>query len=194
MWFWKFTFQPCFILIDIFKSSYDNVLRWMPQNLTDDKSTLAQVMAWCHQATSHYMNQCWPRSPTPYGVTRPHWVNSMSIGLPIPEIQIFQNFTLKIQGQSHGWGNARSHSASNILLTQILFIPSCQMALAFLRYGYFKIGPWKSKDQSHRWGQSQGHIVDPLSIQCTYFLFHVNLSIGPNFPKIHPIECDPKKV
>ena len=23
--------------------SYDNVLRWMPQNLTDDKSTLVQV-------------------------------------------------------------------------------------------------------------------------------------------------------
>ena len=27
-------------------------------------------MAWCSQATSHYLNQCWPRSPTPYGVTR----------------------------------------------------------------------------------------------------------------------------
>ena len=41
----------------------------MPQDLTDDKSTLVQVMAWCCQATSHYLNQCWPRSPTPYGVT-----------------------------------------------------------------------------------------------------------------------------
>ena len=48
----------------------------MPQDLTDDKSTLVQVMAWCRQATSHYLNQCWPRSPTPYGVTRPQWVNS----------------------------------------------------------------------------------------------------------------------
>ena len=26
----------------------------------DDKSTLVQVMAWCRQATSHYLNQCWP--------------------------------------------------------------------------------------------------------------------------------------
>ena len=33
-------------------------------------------MAWCHQATSHYLNQCWPKSPTPYGVTRPQWVNT----------------------------------------------------------------------------------------------------------------------
>ena len=62
------------LLIGIFKSSYDNVLRWMPQDLTVDKSTLVQVMAWCRQATSHYLNQCWPRSPTPYGITRPQWV------------------------------------------------------------------------------------------------------------------------
>ena len=31
-------------------------------------------MAWCRQARSHYLNQCWRRSPTPYGVTRPQWV------------------------------------------------------------------------------------------------------------------------
>ena len=62
------------LLIGIFKS-YDNIFRWMPQGLTDDKSTLVQVMAWCRQATSHYLNQCWPRSPTPYGITRPQWIN-----------------------------------------------------------------------------------------------------------------------
>ena len=49
-------------------------LRWMPLDLTDDKSTLAQVMAWCRQATSHYLSQCWPRALSPYGVTRPQWV------------------------------------------------------------------------------------------------------------------------
>ena len=32
-------------------------------------------MAWCRQATSHYMSQCLPRSLVPYGVTRPQWVN-----------------------------------------------------------------------------------------------------------------------
>ena len=65
------------LLIDIFKSSYDYVLKWMPQDLTDDKSTLVQAMAWCRQATSHYLNQCWPRSPTPYGATRPQWVKEL---------------------------------------------------------------------------------------------------------------------
>ena len=29
-------------------------------NLTDDKPALVQVMAWCHQAASHYLSQCWP--------------------------------------------------------------------------------------------------------------------------------------
>ena len=47
----------------------------MPQDLTDDKSTLVQVMAWCRQAISHYLSQCWIRSVLPYGVTRPQWVN-----------------------------------------------------------------------------------------------------------------------
>ena len=27
-----------------------------------DKSTLVQVMAWCRQATCHYLSQCWTRS------------------------------------------------------------------------------------------------------------------------------------
>ena len=55
-------------------------LRWMPQHRTSEKSTLVQVMAWCHQATSHYLNQCWTRSPTPYGITGPQWVNSLAPG------------------------------------------------------------------------------------------------------------------
>ena len=48
---------------------------WVPKNPIDDTSTSAQVMAWCRQATSHYLSQCWPRSILPYGITRPQWVN-----------------------------------------------------------------------------------------------------------------------
>ena len=68
------------LLIGIFRSSHDNALRWMSnalwwmsQDLTDDKSRLVQVMA-----TSHYLNQCWPRSMSPYGVIRPQWVKLKS--------------------------------------------------------------------------------------------------------------------
>ena len=54
-------------------------LIWTSLDLSDDKSTLVQVMAWCHQATSHYLNQCWPRSLPPYGTTGPQWVDITSL-------------------------------------------------------------------------------------------------------------------
>ena len=59
--------------------SCELALRWMSLDLTDDKSTLFPVMAWCRQATSHYLSQCWPRSLSPYGVTRPQWVKTAVI-------------------------------------------------------------------------------------------------------------------
>ena len=31
-------------------------------------------MAWCCLATSHYLNQYWPRSMSLYGIIRPQWV------------------------------------------------------------------------------------------------------------------------
>ena len=55
-------------------NSYEIALRWMQLDLTDDTSRLVQVMAWCRQATSHYLSQCWPRSMSPNGVIRPQWV------------------------------------------------------------------------------------------------------------------------
>ena len=45
--------------------SSEIALRWMPPDLTDNKSTLVQVMALCHQATSHYLSQCWTRFMLP---------------------------------------------------------------------------------------------------------------------------------
>ena len=64
------------LLIGVFRSSRDNALWWMPQDLTDDKSTLVQEMAWCRQATTHYLSQCWLSSLSPYGAARPQWVNT----------------------------------------------------------------------------------------------------------------------
>ena len=64
---------------------------------TDDKSTLVQVMAWSHQATSHNLNQCWPRSKPPYGVIRSQWVNTLRLrqnGCHFPD-NIFKCFFLK---------------------------------------------------------------------------------------------------
>ena len=41
------------------------------------KSTLAELIAWCSQTTSHYLSQCWPRSMSSYGATRPQCVNTL---------------------------------------------------------------------------------------------------------------------
>ena len=41
------------------------------------RPALVQVMAWCFQATTHYLNLCWPRSVLPYDVTGSQWVNNV---------------------------------------------------------------------------------------------------------------------
>ena len=79
----------------------------------------------------------------------------MSIGHPVPELWFFQNLTLKIKGQGHGWGHSsRSQCESSILSTHIPFVP-CQSATPFLRYiQHFKNLTLKIKGQGHGWGHS----------------------------------------
>ena len=48
------------IVVIILKSiSSVTAFKWMVQDPTDDKSILVQVKAWCRQATTHNLNQCW---------------------------------------------------------------------------------------------------------------------------------------
>ena len=75
------------LVIDGCDISSEIALRWMSLDLSDDKTiegikttsmeTLVRVIAWSRQKTSHYLNQCWPRSLPPYGVNRPLWVQSL---------------------------------------------------------------------------------------------------------------------
>ena len=55
---WNFTYVmfSLILVIDGRGIYREIVLREMSSDLTDDKSTLVQVMAWCHQATSHYLS------------------------------------------------------------------------------------------------------------------------------------------
>ena len=75
------------LVIDGWGISCEIAQLWMSLDFTDDQSTLVQVMAWCHQATSHYLSQCWPRSLSPYGITRPNeliywgWVTHICISI-----------------------------------------------------------------------------------------------------------------
>ena len=72
--FWYVIFNQILVIYG-WGISCEIALIWMSLDFTDDQSTLVQVMAWCHQATSHYMSQYWPRSLLPYGVIKPQWVN-----------------------------------------------------------------------------------------------------------------------
>ena len=75
-------FQICnfqtVLAIDGWGISCEIALIWMSLDFIDDQSTLVQVMAWCRQATSHYLSQYWSRSMSPYGVSRPQWVNTLT--------------------------------------------------------------------------------------------------------------------
>ena len=56
---------------------------------------------------------------------------------PVPEIQLFENLTLKIQSQCYEWDqNSRSHNGCNNLSTHKPFV--CQSAPVFLRHGALK--------------------------------------------------------
>ena len=81
--------------------SYEIALRWMLLDLTDDKSTLVQVMAWCRQATSHYLSRywCWPRSMSPNGITGPQWISWLFCTNPSQ----WQEKTLIICRHNIGW-------------------------------------------------------------------------------------------
>ena len=128
----------------------------------------------------------------------------MSIGPPIPGIQLFQNLTLKIQGQGHGWGQSWKsqhgayiqsthipfvpcHSGNN-LLAHIPFVPChsgnillahipfipCQSGIWFLSYDFFKIWPWKSRVKVMGEVTVQSYNVDLTSCRLTSLSFHVN--------------------
>ena len=84
------------LVIDGWGICHEIALMWMPLDFTDDQSTLVQAMAWCRQATSHYLSQCWPRSLSPSGVTRPQWVNQQFRHLSHSLISSTSNKTSKL--------------------------------------------------------------------------------------------------
>ena len=127
--------------------------------LNKDKSTLVQVMAWCRQATSHYLSQCWPRSLSPYGVTRPQWVkmNAYFMGHTVLNYMNPGYFTLaaiylKLQQIAHVSAHFRYSLGASVISTHIkteglyvkitiinqlkrLCIPDCAYTRAANQYG-----------------------------------------------------------
>ena len=129
-----------------------------------------------------YLPCTWPKvnpivHPTSY-LPHIHSFHSKWVNHPIPEIQQFQYFTLKIQGQGHGWSQSlKSQCESNILSTHIPFVPY-QWALPLLRYGIFKFSPSKSKvkviAEAHIVGMTPYRLV---SLSCQWALAFLYIAI-----------------
>ena len=78
-------------------------------------------MAWCHQAKSHYLSQCWPRSLSSYGVTRPQWVKQLSHWGRVTHICVSESIIIgSDNGLSPGRRQAIIWTNAGILLIRTL--------------------------------------------------------------------------
>ena len=91
---------------------FSKILLYLISNHADLKflrvqvTTLALIEAivCCCQAASHYLNQCWPKSLTPYGLTWPQWINSLW-----PDISIISGKDgISLKFISKGWSSSAS--------------------------------------------------------------------------------------
>ena len=64
-WNFRYVLFKWILVINGWGISCEISLICISLDLTDNQSTLVQVMAWCHQTTSHYLSQCWPRFLSP---------------------------------------------------------------------------------------------------------------------------------
>ena len=96
------------------------------QNITHEKSALVKVMAWCHQATSHYLVQCWLRSMSLYDVTWPQWVNRSLGTAPFIHWDIMNIYDLHHRADSRfapsQW--ATSLQSTHVTLSLIGWVPT----------------------------------------------------------------------
>ena len=107
--------------IDVLSISCEIAFRWMPQELTDNMSTLVQVIAWCRQATSLTTNlasisQYWPRSILLYGVTISHtavpYHSEVEIPSSVVEVTSVESFWTHLTGRPQKcqpWIGAPTH-------------------------------------------------------------------------------------
>ena len=115
--------------------------RWMPEDLTNENPTLVQVMAWCRQAPSHYLSQCWPRFMLQYGVTRLQWVRCLEMHLQKPTYKKYELLLLKTLYVS---------SASHVSLPIFIYL-----SISYVKDSYiYRVWTWSSLGFQMSW-----HIV-----------------------------------
>ena len=91
--------------IDIKSVSQETALKRMPRDYTDNKPTFGLVGPGngvvCCQATSNCLCQCWPRSLSPYSVSRPRWVIEAAFEVRVG--MSYYNPLLYMDVISYGW-------------------------------------------------------------------------------------------
>ena len=97
------------------------------------KYAFCQILSWKSKLKVIAQFTSWAQHPIDS-----HLFRSMSIDPHIPEIQLLQNLTFKIQNQGH----------PNILSTHIPFIPR-KLTLTFVRCAFFKKLTLKNQGQGH---------------------------------------------
>ena len=120
------------------------------QMISQHSSSLVHVMAWCRQATSHYLNQCWHRSVSPYGVIRPQ-LDESTAGWQLKSPQ-------SLSGRSIHLTLVTKWSWSWSWMTHCHLLCAMSIGPPILRYSYFKIWPWKSMVKVMCVVKAQGHI------------------------------------
>ena len=99
----------------------------MPQNLTNEKSILVQVMAWCRQAASHCLSQCWPRSMSLYGNTK--WVSLQKVH----KYKIEASCKIRVV---HPWHENHNDDQLQILYLSPVFFIQCSHQLSITHHRY----------------------------------------------------------
>ena len=162
-------------MIDGWGSSCEIVLRWMLLDLIEDKSTLVQVITWSPQATSHYLSQCWSRSMSPYGITRPQWVKART---RILHVKFYYQITIQY------WKTPQKRLVWTINCFISCYVNMCPTP-------HYIIIPRPETDFTRLFGrcnniwQSQyiiPHKVDNLSLSPFYRSFPVSLSFCVSRP------------
>ena len=125
-------------------TSCEIALMWISLDFNDEKSILVQVMPRYCQATSHYLNQCWPSSFSSYDITRIQLDESTARRqLKSPQ---------SLSGRSMHLNLVTKWSWSWSWMTYCHLLCAMSIDPPILRYSYFKIWPWKSMVKV-MWGQ-----------------------------------------
>ena len=131
---WKMSFtlktfvSKYIFMTDNMSINIENALEFDHNDLTSNNSTLGQVMAWCHRAPSHYLNQ-W--LPTPCSITRPKYQKKSTASFTFRHLLVNRNHQNK-QNMPRTSVVISCCGRSSLCCTSGLFLFSSFLFLSFI--------------------------------------------------------------